>query len=218
MAGWWTPAVHDLLRYLHDVGYPAPQPIGVDEQGREVLSFLPGSSGREEMHRVAADDGLRAAAIALRAYHDSVASYRPPPNAEWCIGVASLAPGDIICHGDFSPQNLVWRDQSIVGVIDWDLAYPGPPLDDVAFTLIYSVPMRPDSPPNANERIRLFADAYGIRTDGLVDAAIERQLKYANHLRVLHDRGFDAPWVTAGAIDWAEDWSRWCDQNRHRFE
>src|SRR4051794_39845842 len=38
-----TPATHALLTYLHDV-LPgvAPRPLGRDEQGREVLSFLPG--------------------------------------------------------------------------------------------------------------------------------------------------------------------------------
>ncbi len=219
VAGWWTSAVHDLLRYLHSVGYEAaPQPLGFDEHGREVLSFVAGASGREEMHRVATDDGLRAAAVALRAYHDAVIGYRPPPNSEWCIGAVPLAAGDIICHGDFNPQNLVWRHDTVVGVIDWDLAYPGPALDDVAFTLVYAVPMRPEAPADARHRIEVFADAYGIASNDLVDAAIARHLTYANHLRVLHDRGFDAPWVTSGAIAWAEDWSQWCDENRHRFE
>ncbi len=218
-AGWWTSAVHDLLRYLRDVGYEgAPQPIGLDEHGREVLSFVAGASGWEEMHRVATDDGLRAAADALRAYHEAVVGYRPPPDAEWCIGAVPLLAGHIICHGDFNPQNLVWRNDVVVGVIDWDLAYPGPALDDVAFSLVYSVPMRPDGPADARHRIEVFADAYGISSLGLVDAAIERQLTYASHLRVLHDRGFEAPWVTKGAIAWAEDWSKWCTENRHRFE
>jgi hypothetical protein len=217
LAGWWTPAVHDLLRYLDEVGYVgAPQPLGLDEQGREMLSFVDGASGRTEMHRVATDDGLRAAALALRRYHDAVADYRPPPDAEWCIGAVPLAAGEIICHGDFNPQNLVWRGDEVVGVIDWDLAYPGPVLDDVAFTTIYSVPLRPDHPPEVRHRMELLADAYGIDISpaDLVEAAIERQLKYADHLRVLHDRGFDAPWVTTGAIEWAEEWSRWCADQR----
>ena len=42
-SGPWTPAVHALLAHLERVGFrAAPQPIGTDEQGRAVLSFIPG--------------------------------------------------------------------------------------------------------------------------------------------------------------------------------
>ena len=34
-----SPAIHALLRHLADVGFPgAPRFLGIDEQGREVLS------------------------------------------------------------------------------------------------------------------------------------------------------------------------------------
>jgi hypothetical protein len=43
-AGPWTPAVHALLGHLHAAGFPgAPQPLGLDEHGREVLTFIPGT-------------------------------------------------------------------------------------------------------------------------------------------------------------------------------
>jgi hypothetical protein len=39
-----TAAVHALLSYLHAAGFAgAPRPLGIDEQGREVLSFIPGT-------------------------------------------------------------------------------------------------------------------------------------------------------------------------------
>src|SRR4051794_10294034 len=31
-SGAWTPAVHALLEHLAGVGYPAPRPMGIDEQ------------------------------------------------------------------------------------------------------------------------------------------------------------------------------------------
>ena len=41
-AGPWTPAVHALLNHLHAVGFPgAPRAHGLDDQGREVLDFVP---------------------------------------------------------------------------------------------------------------------------------------------------------------------------------
>ena len=43
-AGPHTAAVHALLSHLHAVGFEgAPQPLGIDELGREVLSFIPGT-------------------------------------------------------------------------------------------------------------------------------------------------------------------------------
>ena len=43
--GGWTPAVHALLAHLAGTGFTgAPRPLGFDEQGREVLTFLEGES------------------------------------------------------------------------------------------------------------------------------------------------------------------------------
>jgi hypothetical protein len=42
-AGPWTPAVHALLTHLYEAGFRgAPRPLGIDERGREVLTFIPG--------------------------------------------------------------------------------------------------------------------------------------------------------------------------------
>jgi chloramphenicol 3-O-phosphotransferase len=41
--GAWTPAVHDLLRHLEQRGFTgAPRVLGIDEQHREILTYLPG--------------------------------------------------------------------------------------------------------------------------------------------------------------------------------
>ena len=43
--GPWTPAVHALLHYLEEVGFTgAPKALGIDRQGREILSFLAGNT------------------------------------------------------------------------------------------------------------------------------------------------------------------------------
>lgn len=40
-----TPSVHALLRHLERVGFPgAPRVLGIDTQGREILSLLPGQT------------------------------------------------------------------------------------------------------------------------------------------------------------------------------
>src|SRR5256885_16479209 len=39
--------------------------------------------------------------------------------------------GAVICHGDFGPWNLVWRDGHPVGILDWDHARLAPSRYDV---------------------------------------------------------------------------------------
>ena len=47
-------------------------------RGREVLTYLAGSSGPEGWSAVVADSGLRAMARLLREYHSAVRDFRPP--------------------------------------------------------------------------------------------------------------------------------------------
>jgi hypothetical protein len=55
--GRWSWAVHALLLHLEAVGFErAPRLLGIDDAGREVLSFLPGRRGELA---VAAGDAVR---------------------------------------------------------------------------------------------------------------------------------------------------------------
>jgi hypothetical protein len=92
---------------------------------------------------------------------------------------------------------------------------------------VYSAPFYDDDnaiqwkafpePPDRRHRIAVFADAYGIATDGLVDAAIARQQQTANHTRILKARGLIAPWTTTASIEQDDELAAWSDANRHLF-
>jgi aminoglycoside phosphotransferase (APT) family kinase protein len=41
-----------------------------------------------------------------------------------------------LLHGDFWPGNLLWKDQQLVGILDWEDAAYGDPLSDVACTAL----------------------------------------------------------------------------------
>src|SRR5438552_6610011 len=44
-AGPWTPTIHAFLRHLHASGFAAaPEVFGLDDQGREILSYIPGET------------------------------------------------------------------------------------------------------------------------------------------------------------------------------
>jgi hypothetical protein len=228
-ARWWTPAVHDLLSYLSGHGYSwAPVPLGRDIQGRERLSYIDGDCGRDAGRRVANTSALANFAGFLRTFHDAVRGYRPPPGAEWAIPAATDAPATGICHGDFAPWNIVWSGDDPVGLVDFDLANRGPAWHDVAYALAYSVPFRDDSDtkrilgvdevPDRRNRVGVFADAYGVSVDGLVDQVVARQQKYARDVELLRDRGLKVGWTSPDSIGRNHQIASWLTDHRHLFQ
>jgi hypothetical protein len=81
----FTATVQAYLAHLHRQGFTAaPLPLGVDEQGREVLSFVPGWVPREPLPaETAAEDVLAGLARLIRRLHDASAGWTPPADAVW---------------------------------------------------------------------------------------------------------------------------------------
>jgi hypothetical protein len=128
----WTPAVPSLLGYLAAHGCTAPRVLGVDGQGCGVLSYLEGGiATRPRPDVLRSGDGLIQVGRTLRDYHDAVAGFRPPSGAVWRTPGAP-AKGEVIRHGDLGPWNSAWRQNRLVGLIDWDFAEPGSRLQDAA--------------------------------------------------------------------------------------
>jgi Phosphotransferase enzyme family len=227
-ARWWSTAVHDLLSHLADTGFAeAPRPLGFDEEGRETLSFIEGDSGRDAGRRVASTTALAEFAALLRRFHDAVRDYVPPPGADWALPTTPDAPHSGICHGDFAPWNVVWSGDIPVGVLDFDLAHPGPASHDVAYALAHSVPFRDDPDtrrllgvdhvPDRRRRVQIFADAYGIDTDGLVEQVVARQLKYAHDVELLRRRGLVTRWTSPESIARNHEVAAWLASHQHLF-
>lgn len=166
--GPWTPAVHALLRYLEAKHFPAPRVRGIDEQGREILQFIPGEahSGTFEAMppRVWADEHLVASAKLLRRYHDIVEGFQLPLDAKWRL----VAPtrGEVICHNDWSPWNALFQRERFALTLDWDLAGPGTREWDIANAAYAWAPLTSDKARFKIEeqarRLRLFLDSYGL--------------------------------------------------------
>ena len=166
-AGPWTPTIHALLLHLERVGFEgAPRALGVDDEGREILSYIKGDVFRYPPPPfVWSDETLVAAAQLVRQYHDAVLDFDPGKEARWQFAIVPQRGGQIICHCDIAPHNTVFVEDKPVAFIDWDGAAPADPIWDVAYAVWHYVPLWEDPAITIErraERILLFCDSYGL--------------------------------------------------------
>jgi Ser/Thr protein kinase RdoA (MazF antagonist) len=174
-----TPLAKEVLQRLERAGFDdAPRWLGVDDQGRETLSWIDGETFTERgrMHPyigdppdriVFSDAQVRAVFRLLRRFHDAFGD-------------------EIVCHGDFGPWNLVWRDGLPVAVIDFDHAHRGDPGEDVGYALrmFVSYGHAHATPDDLVERTRAALDAYGRSFD--VPELLEREYDRAEAACLAH--------------------------------
>jgi thiamine kinase-like enzyme len=166
----FTEPIFALLQHLHDVGFDHVQrPLGVDEQGRETLSFIEGDVPIPPFPAWSMSDAALASVARLhRRFHDAVAGFDAAAHG-WNDELADPRGGSVIGHNDVCPENVVFRDGEAVAFLDWDFAAPGRALWDVAAVMSMWGPVHDPSDPvpgmeglDAFARARLIADAYGM--------------------------------------------------------
>ncbi len=167
-SGPWTPTIHALLAHLRASGFAmVPEPLGIDEQGREIISLLPGQVATYPLaDYVLAERTLVRVAQLLRAYHDATTTFaREDAVWQW----QAHEPAQVICHNDFAPYNLMFENGVPTGVIDFDVASPGPRVWDMAYTAYRFVPLTAPENPDVDRpgdaemqrRLEVFCTAYG---------------------------------------------------------
>jgi Phosphotransferase enzyme family len=183
--GPWTPAVHGLLRHLQARGFQgAPRVLGLDEQGREVLTYLEGEVPAYPTAPELWSEGvLEDLAGLLRRLHDATVGL-DLPDGRWREGAAAREGGEVVCHDDVAHYDTVFRAGRPVALIDWDFAAPGPRAWDLAYAAYRFVPLSPDQravrlgavlPVDRPGRLRRFCDAYGlVERAGLVATILRR--------------------------------------------
>jgi Phosphotransferase enzyme family len=185
----WRPtstATKALLEHLDEVGFGgAPRFLGVDEHGREVLSYIPGAAAVEPYPDWAlTDEALVSVAGLLRRYHDAVMSF-DGGEYSWPLSVPEVFADGIISHNDPNLDNVIFAGGQAVALIDFDLASPGSVVWDVACAARLWAPLRKegDVPRQLRgrslDRLRLFVDAYGM-TDERDRARVVDAMGYAH--------------------------------------
>jgi Ser/Thr protein kinase RdoA (MazF antagonist) len=170
-AGPWTPAVQALLAHLAEKGFPAPRPLGIDQQGREIVGYLEGRTSIWPWPEALLEEGgVREVGRLIRRLHDAVSDFRPSAPQRWQRGERAVLAGEIVCHGDLDASNVVWARGEPIGIIDWESAYPGWAITDVANAAWSLCPLTDDedvermgfrSPPSRALRLRALLAGYG---------------------------------------------------------
>ena len=218
-------ATHALLRHLEESGFDgAPRFLGVDEKGREVLTYIEGEAvTRPYAAWALSDQALRSVARLLHRYHDAVATFDPSPHV-WPPSPPSPYSGTLVSHNDPNLDNVIFRGQQAVAFIDFDLASPGSALWDVAAAARLWAPLMADGDigdarqGHSLTRFRTFVDSYGadgIDPERLVDAVL------LNHTWLY---GVVRSGAEAGSIGFQDYWRevaervdrthRWYETNR----
>ena len=138
-AGPWTPAVQALLAHLDAVGFRgAPRPMGIDDRGREVLTFAPGIvPWPDRFDLLDPANQLTRVSASSETFTTPWRSFTPPPDSYWQRLIPPEGEG-IIAHHDLAPWNLIMGDDWVL--IDWDSAGPGSRLWDIAYAVHGFVP------------------------------------------------------------------------------
>jgi hypothetical protein len=112
--------VHDVLRHLERRAFDrAPRFLGIDEQGRAMLTYISGTVPRQ-VGGFQREQWLAAARL-LRLFHDATVDTNLRGECE------------VVCHGDPGPGNYVFRDGMPFALIDFDEARPGTRAEDVGY-------------------------------------------------------------------------------------
>lgn len=190
--------VHELLRHLEIVGFEgAPRFRGLDDVGREILTFIEGEVilGHDESSAslpLLSDAQLTSAAGLIRQFHDATA------------GTPLAGSAEVVCHSDLGQHNIVFRGDYAVAIIDWDEdTGPGTRLFDFAHAVwcLAEIGEHGGELSEQARRVRLLCDAYGWDDRSAVIDEIEGRFKRA--LAWNEERGHTVGVsIFAGLLEW----------------
>ncbi len=179
-----TPSVHALLRSVRDAGFDgAPEPVGVDDDGRERLVYIDGDVPISPYPAWSQSNRALISIVELVCrFHRAVAGFDADGH-RWNEVLADPVGGTTICHNDVELSNVVFRNGEAVALLDLEFAAPGRPIYDLAQLARLCVPIEHEVDQermgwrraDRAARLRLVADTAGLDAGGRADlvAAID---------------------------------------------
>lgn len=158
----------NLLQLLDERAFTAaPKYLGQDESGRDILTYLEGWV--PPRYQRWSDQQVAAAGALLRTFHDAT---RDSP---------LTAGQQVVCHHDPAPTNFVFTNDLPAALIDFDLAAPGDPLEDLGYAAwTWCIASKHNDPARQAHQVGVLADGYDLpATDrpGLIPAVLSRLLQ-----------------------------------------
>jgi Ser/Thr protein kinase RdoA (MazF antagonist) len=177
----WLPTTDRTIAYMRMLrakGIDVPEHLGRDDQGRQVLEYVPGQLAMDldplDLVTVTAVGRL------VRSIHDASAGMPAP--TDWPVLLPADEP-DLLCHNDLATWNLIIDGDRLV-FIDWDGAGPSNRLWDLAYAAISFGHLFPGSGvAECTARLRALLDGYA--AEEAVRAILPATL--ARRARAMHD-------------------------------
>src|SRR5262249_28333306 len=139
----------------------APRFLGIDQKGREILSFIDGFAPPHNGF-VLTEEAVRAGARLVRDVHNLT---QDTPFAEG---------SEVAAHRNLSQPNFVFGDMVPIAIIDWGSTRPGTRVEnlgDFLWAFVHPAVYGDGGP--AARMLRAAVDEYGYRGGGLVEAMLE---------------------------------------------
>lgn len=138
-------------------GIDVPRPQGVDDAGRLILEFVPGTMADDREPDLGE---LEEVGRLIRRIHDASLAYVPKANAVWETIIPPPGEPELICHNDLTPWNLVLGDRMVF--IDWDGAGPSTRAWDLAYSTQAFAGLHAEADEAVGaQRLRAIVDGYG---------------------------------------------------------
>src|SRR6266567_4764866 len=143
---------HAVLRALQG-RLPVPQILDSSD-GRLAMTFISGIHGQELLDAGHGSGVLRACGTMLQRIHrldtSEITAALPSPAGD----------GEVLVHGDYGPNNVLLDPATleITGVLDWEWAHAGDPVEDLAWCEWI---LRMHHPRHVG-LLGVFFDAYGV--------------------------------------------------------
>jgi hypothetical protein len=200
---------HSVLQFLSSNNFSySPAFLGIDDHGREMLSYL---KGEVPFGITLSDHQMVEAIKILSLFHDLISS------SPLCKGE------ETICHNDFAPWNIIINQGSVVGFIDFDDAAPGPRVDDLAYFVwtFLDLGISKLTTEQQIEKLSLLVKSYGLaEINSFVPALFKQQnriLKFRKRI-VLQSSNFEEKEFSKKAIVRIEKSIEWVKENQDAIE
>jgi len=177
----WSLAIRKLLAVCAEKQLDfVPKWLGQDKAGNEVFEYMDGEVGHDPLrHFLTSDVAVYSAGKTLRQFHDATRELVNDETLIWQFGAKQ--PAEVICHGDFASYNCTFKDAKVVGVFDFDCAFPAPRLWDISYAVYRFSPFLNygefdddfgefGDVKNRLRRMYLFVEAYGETSQTARDA------------------------------------------------